>query len=211
MFLSFTGSALALLQSWHESFSSAWTTSIRSGWRIPTHCWSRALHCSTCGRPGRARGQKVSQTVPFHPRYLMLFVPGTPVLSSFGLRVIHASAVESLYMALKSIDRMDIVNMLEGQPPQPARQGSRDPSRSRHEREHLSPGMTNGEFRVPYCTVAARVRLPVLPRPWETSPKYTQMSLWGRGEVWASSFWLTHKLSIHMQTDSGHSYWTPAI
>uniref|UniRef100_A0A673BL04 Ankyrin 1, erythrocytic a n=1 Tax=Sphaeramia orbicularis TaxID=375764 RepID=A0A673BL04_9TELE len=54
-------------------------------------------------------------------------------------------AVESLYTALKSIDRMDIVNMLEGQPPQTTRQGSRDLSRRRHnERDHLSPGMTNG-------------------------------------------------------------------
>lgn len=163
MFLSFTSSSLVrrLLQSWHESFSSAWTTSTRSGWRIPTHCWSRAQHCSTCGRPGRARGQKVSLTLPFHHR----FVPGSPVLSSFGLCLVHASAVESLYMALKSIDRMDIVNMLEGQPPPPARQGSRDPNRRRPEREHLSPGMTNGEFRLPYCAAAACVPLPVLPRP----------------------------------------------
>lgn len=66
----------------------------------------------------------------------------------FALPLVHASAVESLYMALKSIDRMDIVSMLEGQPPQPARQGSWDPSRRRQEREHLSPGLTNGEFRL---------------------------------------------------------------
>ncbi|XP_039875502.1 ankyrin-1a isoform X9 [Simochromis diagramma] len=53
--------------------------------------------------------------------------------------------MESLYTALKSIDRMDIINMLEGQPPQPVRQGSRDLNRRRHsERDHLSPGMTNG-------------------------------------------------------------------
>lgn len=64
------------------------------------------------------------------------------------------TAVESLYAALKSIDRLDIVNMLEGQPPQPTRQGSRDLSRRRHnDREHLSPGMTNGEFRFPNPTV----------------------------------------------------------
>lgn len=63
-------------------------------------------------------------------------------------------------MALKSIDRMDIVNMLEGQPPQPARAASRDTSRRRHEREHLSPGMTNGEFRLPYRTV---LPIPVWP------------------------------------------------
>lgn len=68
------------LQSWHESFSSAWTTSIRSVWRIPTHCWSRAPRCSTCGPPGRARGQRVSRTVPFplNSRYLMLFAQGNP-------------------------------------------------------------------------------------------------------------------------------------
>lgn len=64
----------------------------------------------------------------------------------FPLHLCLHLSVESLYAALKSIDRMDIVNMLEGQPPQPARQGSRDLSRRRHnEREHLSPGMTNGE------------------------------------------------------------------
>uniref|UniRef100_A0A7N8Y801 Ankyrin 1, erythrocytic a n=1 Tax=Mastacembelus armatus TaxID=205130 RepID=A0A7N8Y801_9TELE len=56
-------------------------------------------------------------------------------------------AKSDLYTALKSIDRMDIVNMLEGQPPQPARQGSRELSRRRHnERDHLSPSMTNGKL-----------------------------------------------------------------
>lgn len=82
MSLSFTGSSLARppLQSWHESFSSVWTTSIRSVWRIPTHCWSRAPRCSTCGPPGRARGQRVSGTVtfPLKKRYLILFVQVKP-------------------------------------------------------------------------------------------------------------------------------------
>lgn len=77
------------------------------------------------------------------------------------------AAVESLYAALKSIDRMDIVNMLEGQPPQPARQGSRDLSRRRHnEREHLSPGMTNGKLRFPHPTMQP-VPLAILSWPWE--------------------------------------------
>lgn len=159
MSLSFIGSSLARrpLQSWHESFSSAWTTSIRSAWRIPTHYWSRALHCSTCGRPGRARGQKVSQNIAFYfnSRYSMVFVQVNPCPVLFNHVSFRASAVESLYMALKSIDRMDIVNMLEGQPPQPARPGSCDTSRRRHDREHLSPGLSNGEFRLLY-----RVPLP---------------------------------------------------
>ncbi|XP_076843324.1 ankyrin-1a isoform X2 [Brachyhypopomus gauderio] len=53
--------------------------------------------------------------------------------------------MESLFVALKSIDRMDIVNMIEGQ--QTGQQGGREheTSRRRHnERDHLSPGMMNG-------------------------------------------------------------------
>lgn len=73
-----------------------------------------------------------------------------PRVSHLLLCVSSLAAVESLYAALKSIDRLDIVNMLEGQqgaPPPPARQGSRDLNRHRHhDREHLSPGLTNGEF-----------------------------------------------------------------
>uniref|UniRef100_A0A674E1C7 Ankyrin 1 n=1 Tax=Salmo trutta TaxID=8032 RepID=A0A674E1C7_SALTR len=54
-------------------------------------------------------------------------------------------ALESLYTALKSIDRMDIVNMLEGQGPQPAGRQAREPSRRRHnESDHISPSLTNG-------------------------------------------------------------------
>lgn len=95
----------------------------------------------------------------------------------------HAFTVESLYMALKSIDRMDIVNMLEGQPPQPARQGSRDPSRRRHEREHLSPGMTNGEFRLPCCTVAARVPTRFTPTLRNLPKTHTNVPLRARGAL----------------------------
>lgn len=80
--------------------------------------------------------------------YLLLFClirPGNLSPASPLLCLCLSQSVESLYTALKSIDRMDIVNMLEGQQPQPARQGSRDLSRRRHnERDHLSPGMTNG-------------------------------------------------------------------
>uniref|UniRef100_A0A4W5RA49 Ankyrin-1 n=1 Tax=Hucho hucho TaxID=62062 RepID=A0A4W5RA49_9TELE len=53
--------------------------------------------------------------------------------------------MESLYTALKNIDRMDIVNMLEGQGPQPAGRQAREPSRRRHnESDHISPSLTNG-------------------------------------------------------------------
>uniref|UniRef100_A0A8C8FXX2 Ankyrin 1, erythrocytic a n=1 Tax=Oncorhynchus tshawytscha TaxID=74940 RepID=A0A8C8FXX2_ONCTS len=53
--------------------------------------------------------------------------------------------MESLYTALKSIDRMDIVNMLEGQGPQPDGRQARETSRRRHnESDHISPSLTNG-------------------------------------------------------------------
>ncbi|XP_058491916.1 ankyrin-1-like isoform X8 [Solea solea] len=74
-----------------------------------------------------------------------LLEQSSALLNLWATREGKRAKMESLYAALKSIDRMDIVSMLEGQPPQPARQGARDLSRRRHnEREHISPGMTNG-------------------------------------------------------------------
>ncbi|XP_014907644.1 ankyrin-1-like isoform X8 [Poecilia latipinna] len=71
------------------------------------------------------------------------------LLNLWATREGKRAKMESLYTALKNIDRMDIINMLEGQPPQPMRQGSRDLNRRRHnDRDHLSPGMTNGQQRV---------------------------------------------------------------
>ncbi|XP_034452763.1 ankyrin-1a isoform X10 [Hippoglossus hippoglossus] len=78
-----------------------------------------------------------------------LLEQSSALLNVWATREGKRAKMESLYTALKSIDRMDIVSMLEGQPPQPARRGSRDLSRRRNnEREHLSPGMTNGQQRV---------------------------------------------------------------
>ncbi|XP_059193232.1 ankyrin-1a isoform X5 [Centropristis striata] len=74
-----------------------------------------------------------------------LLEQSSALLNLWATREGKRAKMESLYAALKSIDRMDIVNMLEGQPPQPARQGARDLNRRRHnERDNLSPGMTNG-------------------------------------------------------------------
>ncbi|XP_072290299.1 ankyrin-1a isoform X5 [Eucyclogobius newberryi] len=73
-----------------------------------------------------------------------LLEQSSALLNLWATREGKRAKMESLYAALKSIDRMDIVNLLEGQPPQPTRP-SRDMSRRRHpDREHLSPGMTNG-------------------------------------------------------------------
>ncbi|KAM4577756.1 ankyrin-1a isoform 14-T14 [Fundulus diaphanus] len=74
-----------------------------------------------------------------------LLEQSSALLNLWATREGKRAKMESLYTALKNIDRMDIINMLEGHPPQPVRQGSRDMSRRRHnDREHLSPGMTNG-------------------------------------------------------------------
>ncbi|XP_068460493.1 ankyrin-1a isoform X6 [Clinocottus analis] len=73
-----------------------------------------------------------------------LLEQSSALLNLWATREGKRAKMESLYAALKSIDRMDIVNMLEGQPPQQARQGSRDFSRRRNDRDNDSPGMTNG-------------------------------------------------------------------
>ncbi|XP_017269238.1 ankyrin-1a isoform X4 [Kryptolebias marmoratus] len=74
-----------------------------------------------------------------------LLEQSSALLNLWATREGKRAKMESLYTALKNIDRLDIISMLEGQPAQPIRQGSRDLSRRRHnDREHLSPGMTNG-------------------------------------------------------------------
>uniref|UniRef100_A0A8C8LU26 Ankyrin-1-like n=1 Tax=Oncorhynchus tshawytscha TaxID=74940 RepID=A0A8C8LU26_ONCTS len=63
--------------------------------------------------------------------------------------------MESLYTALKSIDRMDIVNMLEGQGPQPDGRQARETSRRRHnESDHISPSLTNGQQQRVYTRLS---------------------------------------------------------
>uniref|UniRef100_A0A3B4E6Z2 Ankyrin 1, erythrocytic a n=1 Tax=Pygocentrus nattereri TaxID=42514 RepID=A0A3B4E6Z2_PYGNA len=67
------------------------------------------------------------------------------LLNLWASREGKRAKMESLFMALKSIDRMDIVNMLEGQGQQTGQQGGHEMSRRGHnDRDHLSPGMTNG-------------------------------------------------------------------
>uniref|UniRef100_A0AAV2MT88 Ankyrin-1 n=1 Tax=Knipowitschia caucasica TaxID=637954 RepID=A0AAV2MT88_KNICA len=74
-----------------------------------------------------------------------LLEQSSALLNLWATREGKRAKMESLYAALKSIDRMDIVTLLEGQPAAQPGRPSRDMSRRRHpDREHLSPGMTNG-------------------------------------------------------------------
>ncbi|MEQ2298838.1 Ankyrin-1, partial [Ameca splendens] len=78
-----------------------------------------------------------------------LLEQSSALLNLWATREGKRAKMESLYTALKNIDRMDIINMLEGQPPQPMRQGCHDLNRRQHnDRDHLPSGMTNGQQRV---------------------------------------------------------------
>ncbi|XP_069038364.1 ankyrin-1a isoform X8 [Lepisosteus oculatus] len=75
-----------------------------------------------------------------------LLEQSSALLNLWATREGKRAKMESLYAALKNIDRSDIVNMLEGTGPQP-RVGKE--SRRYTDRDHLlSPSMTNGQQRV---------------------------------------------------------------
>ncbi|XP_030638377.1 ankyrin-1a [Chanos chanos] len=76
-----------------------------------------------------------------------LLEQSSALLNLWATREGKRAKMESLFMALKSIDRMDIVNMLEGQGQQTARLGTLSHETSRHkhnDHDHLPPGMPNG-------------------------------------------------------------------
>uniref|UniRef100_A0A4W5NLQ2 Ankyrin 1 n=1 Tax=Hucho hucho TaxID=62062 RepID=A0A4W5NLQ2_9TELE len=75
-----------------------------------------------------------------------LLEQSSALLNLWATREGKRAKMDSLYTALKSIDRMDIVNMLEGQGPQPAGRQARESSRRRHnESDHVSPSLSNGK------------------------------------------------------------------
>ncbi|XP_063346833.1 ankyrin-1a isoform X1 [Pelmatolapia mariae] len=106
-----------------------------------------------------------------------LLEQSSALLNLWATREGKRAKMESLYTALKSIDRMDIINMLEGQPPQPVRQGSRDLNRRRHsERDHLSPGMTNG-YGLPQEELLSPASMQYsLPSPLGAEPYWQEVS-----------------------------------
>uniref|UniRef100_A0A8C7ZV98 Ankyrin 1 n=1 Tax=Oryzias sinensis TaxID=183150 RepID=A0A8C7ZV98_9TELE len=105
-----------------------------------------------------------------------LLEQSSALLNLWATREGKRAKMESLYTALKSIDRMDIINMLEGPPAQPERQGSRDFSRRCHGREHLSPGMTNGYGLGQEELLSPASMQYSLPSPLEAEPYWQEVS-----------------------------------
>uniref|UniRef100_A0A8C2I1B1 Ankyrin-1 n=1 Tax=Cyprinus carpio TaxID=7962 RepID=A0A8C2I1B1_CYPCA len=109
-----------------------------------------------------------------------LLEQSSTLLNLWAAREGKRAKMDSLYMALKSIDRMDIVNMLEGQGPPTGQQGGweQDASRSRHhERDHLSPGITNGYGLVVQEELVSPASMQYsLPSPLGNEPYWQEVS-----------------------------------
>uniref|UniRef100_A0A6Q2YV73 Ankyrin-1-like n=1 Tax=Esox lucius TaxID=8010 RepID=A0A6Q2YV73_ESOLU len=106
-----------------------------------------------------------------------LLEQSSALLNLWATREGKRAKMESLYTALKSIDRMDIVNMLEGQPPQVAGRPAREPSRRRHnDSDHLSPGLTNGYGLMQEELLSPASMQYSLPSPLGNEPYWQEVS-----------------------------------
>ncbi|KAM6965511.1 ankyrin-1-like [Aplochiton taeniatus] len=106
-----------------------------------------------------------------------LLEQSSALLNLWATREGKRAKMESLYAALKSIDRMDIVNMLEGQATQPNERQSREPTRRRHsDRDHVSPGLTNGYGLVPDELMSPASMQYSLPSPLGAEPYWQEVS-----------------------------------
>nr|XP_015210193.1 PREDICTED: ankyrin-1 [Lepisosteus oculatus] len=103
-----------------------------------------------------------------------LLEQSSALLNLWATREGKRAKMESLYAALKNIDRSDIVNMLEGTGPQP-RVGKE--SRRYTDRDHLlSPSMTNGYSLVQDELLSPTSMQYILPSPLSTEPYWQEMS-----------------------------------
>ncbi|XP_059405679.1 ankyrin-1a isoform X1 [Carassius carassius] len=109
-----------------------------------------------------------------------LLEQSSTLLNLWTTREGKKAKMDSLYVALKSIDRVDIVNMLEGQGPPTGQQAGweQDASRSRHhERDHLSPGITNGYGLVVQEELVSPASMQYsLPSPLGNEPYWQEVS-----------------------------------
>ncbi|XP_058864393.1 ankyrin-1-like isoform X3 [Acipenser ruthenus] len=96
------------------------------------------------------------------------------LLNLWATREGKRAKMESLYTALKSVDRTDIVNMLEGSGPQP--RGLKD-SRRYTERDHLlSPSIMNGYSLVQEELLSPASMQYILPSPLSTDTYWQEVS-----------------------------------
>ncbi|XP_039517623.1 ankyrin-1a isoform X3 [Pimephales promelas] len=109
-----------------------------------------------------------------------LLEQSSTLLNLWAAREGKKAKMDSLYVALKSIDRVDIVNMMEGQGPPTGQQGGweQEASRSRHhERDHLSPAITNGYGLVVQEELVSPASMQYsLPSPLGNEPYWQEVS-----------------------------------
>ncbi|KAG7480966.1 hypothetical protein MATL_G00061850 [Megalops atlanticus] len=104
-----------------------------------------------------------------------LLEQSSALLNLWASREGKRAKMESLYAALRSIDRTDIVNMLEGQGQQP-RPGNREGGGRRHGDHLLSPSMTNGYGLVQEELLSPTSIQYILPSPLGAEPYWQDVS-----------------------------------
>ncbi|XP_036382337.1 ankyrin-1-like isoform X6 [Megalops cyprinoides] len=104
-----------------------------------------------------------------------LLEQSSALLNLWASREGKRAKMESLYAALRSIDRTDIVNMLEGQGQQP-RPGNREGGGRRHGDHLLSPSMTNGYGLVQEELLSPTSMQYILPSPLGAEPYWQDVS-----------------------------------
>ncbi|XP_041089465.1 ankyrin-1-like isoform X1 [Polyodon spathula] len=103
-----------------------------------------------------------------------LLEQSSALLNLWATREGKRAKMESLYTALKSVDRTDIVNMLEGSGPQP--RGLKD-SRRYTERDYLlSPSIMNGYSLVQEELLSPASMQYILPSPLSTDTYWQEVS-----------------------------------
>ncbi|XP_057207682.1 ankyrin-1a [Triplophysa rosa] len=109
-----------------------------------------------------------------------LLEQSSTLLNLWATRGGKRAKMDSLYLALKSIDRVDIVNMLEGHRTATGQQGGweQDTFRSKHhDRDHLSSGITNGYGLVVQEELVSPASMQYsLPSPLGNDPYWQEVS-----------------------------------
>ncbi|KAG9354021.1 hypothetical protein JZ751_012145, partial [Albula glossodonta] len=98
------------------------------------------------------------------------------LLNLWASREGKRAKMESLYGALKNIDRMDIVTSLEGQASQPGAGGLEEGPQRHTDRDHLSPSVINGYGLVQEELLSPASMQYSLPSPLGAEPYWQEVS-----------------------------------